>query len=204
MLSHPYYAGADGYLAEWGDPEVLPESGYIVPSSRRRVTALQVALEGMIPVAGVGRVQASARLLTVYRLEVDAAYALYLERTTGNGSDSAWLGNVHLAYRFAQSERVQFRAGLEMRQWIDPTGSTFGLDGLYAFDIFWGRPMTTSVDLSGGSLGKAWVAEARGTVGATLGFGEIFAGYDALWIGPTNGGSPAYLGGPVAGVRAYF
>jgi hypothetical protein len=209
MLPRPSNTGASGYMARvvnaGDDPDAIPP-GYVVSRPEQyRTTSAQVALEGLIPVSGVGRLQLAARLLTVYRLEFDAAYGVYLEKTTRSGSDSAWLGSAHAAFRFAQSEHVQFRGGLGMRQWIDPTGSTFGFDGLYAIDIFWGRPMTTAIAFSGGTLGQAWVYEMRGTVGATLGFGELYAGYDALWIGPDNGSSsPAYLGGPIAGVRAYF
>ncbi len=39
-----------------------------------------------------------------------------------------------------------------------------------------------------------------------MGMGELYAGYDAVWIGPGGGpdGPVAYLGGPLAGLRAYF
>jgi len=221
LVEHPYADGAPAYFARVASPRGSPTAeygvwaaaiaepdakGYEVDPDRRRVVGLQLAAEGMPPVAGVGRLQASARLQTAYRFELDAGYALYLERgdlvAASSAWSGAWLGHAHAAYQFARGEHVQFRAGLGMRHWIDAQGSSFGIDFLYGVDIFWGRPVTTSLEFTGGSLGSAWVAEPRGTIGFVLGTGEIFAGYDAVWIG---GGRPtAYLGGPIAGVRAYF
>jgi hypothetical protein len=167
---------------------------------------LQLAAEGIPPLAGIRRVQASARFQTAYRFEIDVAYALYLERGDVPGGSSAataaWFGHAHAAYQFARGEHVQFRTGLGIRHWIDGQGTSLGVDSLYGIDIFWGRPVTTCLEFTGGSLGKAWVAEPRGPVGFVLGFGEIFAGYDAVWIG--GAGPTAYLGGPLVGVRAYF
>ena len=160
----------------------------------------------MPPVAGIGRVQGSVRLETVYRLELDAAYAIYLERGDVAGASSAWssawLGHAHAAVQFARGDRVQFRCGMGMRHWVDSLGSSVGLDLPYAVDIFWGRPVTTYLELTGGTLGHAWAGEARGTIGFVFGMGEIFAGYDAIWI--RGDGPTAYLGGPVIGTRAYF
>jgi hypothetical protein len=207
IVPQPYSHGAPGYFAPVGSPEQV--GGFAVPPERRRTTALQLSIEGMPSLAGApGRAQGRLRLLTAYRLELDAAYALYVEPSDAGavgGGTSAWVGTAHAAFRFAQGEHVQFRAGIGVRHWIDQQGSSLGIDGLYALDIYWGRPMTTSVELSGGTLGSAWAAEARGTVGVILGIGEIYGGYDALWIGsPDAGGPMAYLGGPVVGVKAYF
>jgi hypothetical protein len=187
------------------DDGVTPR--FAIAPEQRRPLGLQLAVDGMPPLGGPGRVQGSARIVSAVRLELDGAYGLYMEKgqVPGAGVDSAWLGRAHVAYRFAQGEHVQFRAGLGYRHWIDAHGSSFGFDGLYAFDVYWGRPMTTSVELSGGTLGSAWSFEARGTVGVTVGLGEIFAGYDAVWIGSQDPTGPlAYLGGPVVGLRTYF
>jgi hypothetical protein len=206
IAPHPYADGTPGYLSHVGSAVetdgVTPR--YAVAVESRKVVGAQLALDGMAPLGGPGRAQGSARLVSAYRVELDAAYAYYVD-SLPSGAESAWMGKAHLAFRFAQGEHVQFRAGLGYRQWIDRGGSSLGVDGLYAFDVFWGHPMTTSVELSGGTLGNAWAFEARGTLGVVVGAGEIFAGYDAPWIGAGDGKGPtAYLGGPVAGVRVYF
>ncbi|MFI5041838.1 MAG: hypothetical protein ACHQNA_08315 [Acidimicrobiales bacterium] len=213
LLARPYEDGARGYfvhVAPRADAEASPDEGSppdphaIAPEARRDI-ALQVGAEGMIPVDGVGRLQARARLLTVARFDLDTAYALYLERQPGGSAASAWSGQTHVTYRFAQGEQAQFRAGLGLRHWADDAGSTYGLDMLYGVDIFWGRPVTTSLEATGGWVGHAWAFGARGTLGLLIGNTEVFAGYDATWLGDMNANTPAaYLGGPVAGVRVYF
>jgi hypothetical protein len=214
LLSRPYENGARGDLvhvapndsdATSPDDEVpLPDLHAIAPDVRRDV-AFQLAAEGMIPAQEVGRVQARARLMTVTRFDLDTAYARYFEQLPGGGATSAWSGQTHLTYRFAQSEKAQFRAGVGLRHWADDRGSAFGVDFIYGIDIFWGRPITTSLEATGGWVGDAWAFGARGTIGVVMGNGEVFAGYDATWMGDATGmGATAYLGGPVVGVRAYF
>jgi hypothetical protein len=204
MLPHPYADGAPGYFARVARPSAEYTGGYVMPASGRRAVGLQVSLDGIPPVQEVGRVQAQARLLTmVARFELDASSALYVE-PSGSAAESAWVGRVHAAFRFAQGERVQFRAGLGARHWLDRRGGSLGVDGLYAVDIFWGRPWTSAIELTGGTLGNAWDFELRATLGFTLGIGELFVGYDGYWIGPKDGGHAASLGGPLVGVRAYF
>jgi hypothetical protein len=213
LLSRPYEGGARGYFVHVAptsgsdaSPDDVPEPDLraISPDARRDV-AFQLAAEGMLPAEHVGRVQARARLLTVTRFDLDTAYARYFEEDSGGGATSAWSGQTHVTYRFAQGERAQFRAGLGLRHWADDRGSTFGLDLIYGVDIFWARPITTSLEVTGGWVGDAWAFGARATLGVVLGHGELYAGYDATWMGDTAAsGATANLGGPVAGVRAYF
>jgi hypothetical protein len=198
----PYAGGSPGYLRR-----TAPGPGDDTPGidrARRRSVAFQVALDGLAGADGsFGRVQASARILTTARLELDAAYGYYFERGAAGAVSSAWLGHGHVSYRFAQSEHVQFRAGAGVRHWIDARGSALGPDAVYAIDIAWHRPVTTSLEASGGYLGNsAWAGELRATVGCVVRFTEVFAGYDGVWIG--GPGPTAYLGGPVAGLRTYF
>src|SRR4029077_15999190 len=152
------------------------------------------------------RVQASVRLQTVYRLELDAAYALYVERAEAPVSPSAWsgawMGHAHLTYQFARGEHVQFRAGAGVRHWVDAQGASAGFDVLYGVDIFPVRPISVCLEFTGGTLGNAWVSEPRATAGWILGPGEVFVGYDGVWVG--GRGPTAFLGGPVAGLRTYF
>ncbi len=212
LAPYPYGDGAAGYFEPVAvsppDPDSADEAQEAPArelAASRRVVAFQATAEGMPPVGGVGRLQMSARLQTAFRLELDTAYALYLERpdaASTPGWSGAWLGHSHVAFEFARSERVQFRAGLGVRHWADASGSALGLDLLYGIDVFWGRPVTTSLEVTGGSVGHAWVAEPRGTVGFMVGPAEVFGGYDAVWIG--GAGPTAYLGGPVIGTRAYF
>jgi hypothetical protein len=202
FASAPYGEGAVGYLRPVGPDEDGTPRG--IDPEKRRPLSVQLALDGLSSLDGsFGRVQAGARLLTHFRLELDAAYGLYLERGAAGGASSAWLGHGHISYRFAQREQVQFRAGIGVRHWVDARGWAVGPDAVYAIDIAWGRPITTALEASAGYLGRsAWAGELRGTVGWVVGFGEAFAGYDGVWVG--GQGPTAYLGGPVIGFRAYL
>jgi hypothetical protein len=202
----PYAEGTSGYLRPVAGPFAAEDDANVAPEERRPV-AVQLAVDAMPPVAAeYARFQAGARLLTTFRLEVDASYGVYRERVDAGRFDSAWLGRAHVAYRFAQNEHVQFRAGLGMRHWVDPRGWALGVDALYGVDVFWGRPVTTSLEVTAGALGnRAWAFEPRGTVGFVFGLAEVFAGYDAVWVGGGGGNAPtAFLGGPVVGTRVYF
>jgi hypothetical protein len=199
--SYPYADGTSGYLRKYVPPPAQDDAP--APDLRRKF-AFQLGVEGLASLGGdYGRVQASGRILSIYRFDLDAAYGYYVERAPGGGVGWAGLGQAHLTYRFAQSDHVHFRAGIGARHWTDATGWGAGPDVLYAIDVFWGRPMTTSLEASGGLLGHAFAGELRGSVGVLVGQAEVFAGFDGVWIGAANQPT-AYLGGPVAGVRAYF
>jgi len=201
-MPYPWAGGAPGYYEPVGGPN--EDLDYAVPPEARRIVAYQLAVEGQPPLGGPGRGQLRFRLLTAYRMELDAAYGAFFDRNDSGGATAAATGNAHVTVRLAESEHVQFRTGAGLRHWGDAQGNVFGWDLLYGFDIFWGAhgPVTTSVELTGGSLGAGGVFEPRGTLGVMLGRAEIYAGYDAMWV--FGGGPAAYVGGPIAGVRAYF
>lgn len=172
-----------------------------MPGSRE--VAGQVSLESLASIDGTyGRVQGRARLLTAFRLEVDAAYADYFEPSVRRSP--GWLGQTHVDIRFAQSERLQFRVGAGVRDRFVGGKAFVGFDGLYGVDVFWPRHVATTLEASGGTLGvNGWSAEARATLGYVIGFAELYAGWDGVWLGVPKERTE-YLGGPVAGARAYF
>jgi|ERR1700689_94559 hypothetical protein len=76
----PYAQLADGYLAPARCIESVPyrSDAPLRRALGSREVAGQVSLEGLASIDGsYGRGQARARLLTAFRLEVDAAYADY-------------------------------------------------------------------------------------------------------------------------------
>jgi len=83
-------------------------------------------------------------------------------------------------------------------QWIDDEGSEYGIDFIYRFDAFSGRPWIISVDAGLGSLGAAFVARIRATVGVNIDAVEFYAGYEHIDV---NG---IALSGPLLGTRAWF
>jgi hypothetical protein len=201
--AYPYADGATGYLRP-NAPPTVDDEGEMHPGEEHRTFAFQAGMEGLTSTDGTfGRLQGSVRILTKFRVDLDAAYSLYMERGSTDGVSSAWLGAAHVTYRFAQSDHVHFRAGAGIKHWIDPTGWALGPDVLYGVDIYWGRPMTTSLEATAAVLGKGWSTGARASVGVMIGQAELYAGYDGVWIGSARQPT-AFLGGPVAGFRAYF
>jgi hypothetical protein len=200
-LEHARCAAPEGAASERTTPAAAESRLQRAPESRE--TAGQASLEGLAAIDGsYGRVQGRARLLTAFRLEADAAYADYVEPPGGRSQD--WLGQTHVAIRFAQSERVQLRAGAGIRDRFVGDKAFLGFDALYAVDFFWPRSLATSLELSGGTLGvNGWCAEVRSTVGYVVGFVEVYTGWDAIWLGAPRERTED-LGGPVLGARAYF
>ncbi len=194
----PYADGAPGYLV----PVATSGPGFFVPPERRRFGAGQVSLEGLPPVLSAGQEEGGAlrmRVQSVYRVELEAA-----EMLVGvEGRPSLWMmGTEHFSVRFAESEPVQLRLGAGLRHGTDATGTTFGFDGLFGADIFWGAPLTTSLEITGGTYGNLGAIGPRGTVGVVVGGWEAYVGYQALWL--MSGRSTAAASSPVVGVRAYF
>jgi len=205
FASPPFSGLTSGYLEPAACVAWAGERSDVPPRRAlgSREVAVQAGVEGLVSIDGsYSRVQGRARLLTAFRLELDVAYSDY---SGWWGSPSpGWLGQAHAAVRFAQSERVQFRAGAGVRTRFVGGGASVGVDGLYAVDAFLPARVVTTLELSGGSLGvNGWAWEMRSTGGYLAGPIEVYAGWDAVWLGAPRQ-EAQYLGGPVLGVRAYF
>jgi hypothetical protein len=202
----PFAHTSDGYLEPAPCAAVAASEGSEtwprrIPGSRQ--FAGQASLEGLTAIDGsYGRAGGRARFLTAFRLEADAAFVGYF---APQGQASAgWLGQTHVDVRFAQDERLQFRAGMGVRERFVGGGVSVGFDALYAVDVLWPRPVATTLEISGGSLGvNGWAVEVRSTVGYVVGVVEVYAGWDAVWLGAPQT-QAEYLGGLVLGERAYF
>jgi hypothetical protein len=97
---------ADGYLEParcaltW--PEASEQSPQRLPGNRS--VAGQASLDGLASVDGsYARVAGRVRLLTTSRVEFDAAYGDYFG--LAGRTSPGWLGQTHLEFRFAQSQR---------------------------------------------------------------------------------------------------
>jgi hypothetical protein len=202
---YPYAGDASGALrlgpyvnSQFDKPWI---DGTESPPDDTRQVALQVGADQGYVIGGLWRSSVAARLQTPLRLEVDTAWSMYIE-PAAQQLDSAWLGSAHVSYRFAQTEHVQFRTGAGYRQWSDSHGTELGVDLFYGIDVFWGRPLTTSMDVHVGNLSDAAVVQFRGTMGILIGRAEILAGYDHLAVQGRT--ADAALGGPLLGLRLWL
>jgi hypothetical protein len=202
---YPYAQGAPGYLKRSGAVMVAEAGDAPTPvvstSPRTKEVAGQLRADESYLTSNVLRTSAAARLLLPYRLELDTDWLVFVD-PNASSTNAAGLGSAHFGLRFAQTERVVFRTGLGTRHWIDHRGAEHGADLLYGVDIFWGRPVTTTLEGQLGFVGSAFVGRVRATIGAMLGPIEAFVGYDH--VGITGRDASAALGGPVLGLRVFL
>jgi len=188
FAAYPYSGDTDGYLRA---------NDKTTPSFTDQL-AFRLRGDASYQMDGLWRGAIGARILLPMRFELDSEWRLYKENNRGETQDSAIIGNAHLAYRFAQNAYLQFRTGVGYQQWIDEEGSEYGLDFTYGFDAFPGRPWIISLDAGLGSLGAAFVARVRATVGVNIASVEFLAGYEYIDV---NG---IALTGPLLGARSWF
>jgi hypothetical protein len=132
------------------------------------------------------------------RFGIDTESNFWTKGLISKPSDELWTGDANLVFRFAESERVQWRAGAGVNWLSDSARTNTGINFTYGFDWFPVRPWTVSSVIDFGSLGHAGLFHNRTTVGAMIGPTELFAGYDYFAVGS------ATFHGPVAGVGWRF
>lgn len=132
------------------------------------------------------------------RFGIDTETNYWTQGLIKGPSDQLWTGDANLVFRFAESERMQWRAGVGVNWLADNIRSETGVNFTYGFDWFPARPWTVSSVIDLGSLGAAGLFHNRTTVGAMLGQTEVFAGYDYFQVGSTK------FQGPVAGIGWRF
>jgi hypothetical protein len=200
---YPYADGARSAVRIGPSDEAI-ENGAIAPP-RARDVALQLTADESYLVTNLWRTSIAGRLQLPGRMELDSTWSIYFEPIQGGTTDVAAMGTTHAAFRFAQSEAVQLRTGLGLRTWTGPDGTKTGFDASYGFDIYWARPLLTSVTLDFGNLGSAFVFQVRGTIGVTLDRVELFGGYDHVAMKNLDDSRLGVgLGGPVVGARFWF
>jgi hypothetical protein len=129
-----------------------------------------------------------------YKLQWD-----YLEEQRTDGRyDHMNLGDFNFVFRFAQSERAQFRTGIGFN-WLEDSGPTdFGFNFTYGADFYPFKPLIISSVFDWGTLGYTDLFRGRLTIGAILRNYEIYTGYEYLDIGRTN------IGTVIGGLRLWF
>jgi hypothetical protein len=187
---HPYQAGSGLALSSRCGDQAAPSA---------RNVLFEVGLESGYMLQQVVPTTAGVRLQLPLRLELDSRVTLlrdFAEQT----AEHALSMNSHVAYRFARGRRADFRTGVGVRLYVfDKTLA--GVDLLYAIDSYLGRGVVARIELHAGTLGRAFLAQARATLGVMVERFELYAGYDHMVVA---GEGTARLGGAVAGVRSWF
>jgi hypothetical protein len=194
---HPFADGQGHLRADGGAckrPGTKP-----APETPRRVAA-QLDMESGYLSDQVVPATLALRMQLPHRFELSARSSL-LTDLAATDTERAYQNNALVSIRFAQGKRADLRSGLGMRHFrLDK--DRWGFDSLYGIDFFTRHHIVGRMELHLGSLSRAVVFEARGTLGVMLGKVELYAGADFMAVvGPRE---TARLGGAVGGVRFWF
>jgi hypothetical protein len=195
--AYPYRDGVGQLRRVAVTPECAGSEAHPLPESS--AFALSSDFEASYVLHDIVAGTFAARLQMPYRLEL-AGRISFLEDLSAKPREQALSGSTHLNLRFAQSASVQFRSGLGLRA-FSLHKPLYGVDFFYGMDVSAHKPMLVHLELHAGSLGHAFAAQARATIGVQLRMFEIYAGYDHTVV---YGPSTARLGGPVLGLRVWF
>lgn len=131
-------------------------------------------------------------------LGIDFDWDSYSEDLPGGGHDEVHVGEFDVLYRFAETDRALFRAGLGTAWFGDRYDTDFGINFTLKADFAPCDPVVLSGEIDLGTLGDAEHLHLSGTAGVMLGRGEIYGGYDYRRIGDVE------IQGPMVGLRFWF
>lgn len=117
------------------------------------------------------------------RLGLDTSFDYLREQSGASEHDQMWLGDVNLTWRFAQSSRAEWRAGIGYNWQSDALGSDGGFNFTYGGNIYINQPNVIDFDLDLGQIGNANLNRFR--TGYSLYFKRVrlSLGYEHLRLG---------------------
>jgi hypothetical protein len=175
FVAYPYAEGWNGLLQIGMD---RPRINDVVPYTWDRLMILRASVEEGHDYNSINRLGVTFLVDTMTRFGIGGTVNFYEEKNDSPKPDRLAIGDVNLLYRFAQSERTQFRAGIGARFLNDTQQTDWGVNFVYGFDYFPKPPWTIGMQLETGTLGNAWVYRATGLIGLVWKFSEVYAGYD--------------------------
>jgi hypothetical protein len=135
---------------------------------------------------------------TTSRFGLDAGMNRLDESLPGRSRDQLWLGDCNIVWRFAQSERAEFRTGIGFNWLHDPDRTDYGFNFTYGADCYPKKPWIVSAGLDWGTLGRAELFRFRTTAGVIVHGVEVYTGYEFTDIERTR------WNGLIGGVRLWF
>ena len=146
----------------------------------------------------IDRINGHVLISTASRFEIDARFQHLAEHPGDGTQDQLWTGDCNVTYRFAQNERVQFRAGLGLNWMNDAAETDVGFNFTYGADFLPAKPWVFSAVLDAGTLGHAGLFRFRTTAGVIYRSVELYTGYEYTDIGAEH------WNGLIGGVRLWF
>jgi len=180
------YDDSPGYMTTAGSPE----------TSRRWAARLDA--EYVETFDDLDNIGGHLLVSTTSRFGLDTSLNRLQERLPGDQRDELWIGDCNLVWRFAQSERAEFRTGIGVN-WLDDAARTdLGFNFTYGLDLYPHEPWVFSTVIDWGTLGHAGLFRIRTTVGAMVRNVEVYTGYEYSDIGRTQ------WNGLIGGLRIWF
>lgn len=195
FVAYPYADGWGG-LVQPGLDSHQREGG--APASWEHLFSFRAAVEEGNDFNGLNRLGVTFLADSFLRFGVGGGVHYFEEKRPAGSPDQLTIGDINLLFRFAQSERAQYRAGLGARFLEDCRQTDWGFNFVYGMDYFPMAPLSFGMQVETGTLGSAWVFRAQGRLGMVWKYSEIYLGYDYLRIGQVD------LHGPMVGVRLWF
>jgi hypothetical protein len=195
FLSYPYAFGWPGALQPNGSKKRDDQE---IPTGWDRLWTFRATLEEGNDFHGMNRLSVACLLDTFTRFGLAGRIDVFRERLPADFQDRLAMGDVNVLFRFAQSERVQFRFGIGTRLLDDQKHTDAGVNLVYGVEYFPLDPITYRVQCEGGNLGHAGVFRVTTAWGAVWKRLEAQLGYDYLQIGNVK------LQGPFIGLRLWF
>jgi len=135
---------------------------------------------------------------TSSRWGLDTEMSYLQESLPAGGEDHLWMGDCNIVYRFCQSERRQWRAGVGFNWLDDRFDSDCGFNFTLGADFYPKRPWIVSGTIDWGTLGHAEFFKFRSTAGVILYGMETYGGVEYYDIGTSQ------ISSLIAGVRVWF
>ena len=185
------FLGPRRALDDTGEPGYFPRYPYrkhdgslLLDSSRRGAHSSLVVVQGDYGLNFDSLTQFHGRVFGDIkgRFGFDGEF-FYRREELRPGSDRLWHGDMNLTYRFAQSEHLQFRAGLGVNWLTDDFDTNAGFNTPYGVEWFPAEPWSVTGSLDWGRIGSTSLLHLRNTIGVTKRGWGVFTGYDYLSIG---------------------
>lgn len=195
FVSYPYAEHWNGLMQIGLERNKIDD---VVPSTWEHLMSLRAGVEDGNNFNGLNRLGIAYLADTMTRFGIGGSVNIYEENKPQQTPDRLIIADINLLYRFAQSERTQFHAGIGTRFLSDRAQTDWGVNFVYGFDYFPKEPLSIGAQVETGNLGHAWVFRATGRIGLVWKYSEIYTGYDYLHIGSN------VLQGPMVGLRIWF
>jgi hypothetical protein len=195
FLAYPYSHAWSGVMQPGMDKKQIDG---VTPATWERLWTLRTTIEDGNDFNGLNRLSVLYLADTVTRFGIGGRFDFFDERQSSGGYDHLTLADTNLLFRFAQSEKTQFRAGIGARFMHDRDRTDAGINLVYGFEYFPKDPYTIRAQVEGGNLNHAGVFRVNAAVGVAWNRLEAQLGYDYLQIGS------AKLQGPFVGLRFWF